>query len=143
MASAPCLSFMTTSRSWGKLRTGERQLTSGIPLVSVSDLANQYYCEHKVDLVRKLGKAETEPMRAGTEAHESLLKETVEVEVEQAWQDIFSSKSTLLREMPLVAKRKDVILLGKADAVIFQLGLPTYLFEYKFSMKILKIISIK
>lgn len=116
-----------------RFKAGPGELRFGVPFVTVGNLSKQYYCEQKVQMAWVLGEAETESMRAGSEAHESLLKDTVEVKLEEAWQDVFSGKPTLLREMLLLAERKGVIVIGRADAVIFERSLPIFLFEYKFT----------
>jgi hypothetical protein len=117
------------------LRAGSEKLRFDAPFVKVSDLSKQYYCEQKVALTQQFGGAETEQMRAGGEAHESLLIDTIKVKREEAWQDIFSGKPTMLREMLLIAKRRNVILVGKTDAVIFENGVPVCLFDYKFTSR--------
>lgn len=117
------------------LGSGSAKLRFNVSFVKVSDISKQYYCEQKVELTQRLGRAETEQMRAGVEAHKSLLLDTAEVKLEQAWQDIFSGQPTMLREMLLVAKRRNVILVGKTDAVIFENGVPVCLFDYKFTSR--------
>jgi len=79
------------------------------------------------------GRVETETKKQGSEGHESLLWDTVEVKRGEILQKIFSDESVTIHEMPLLAKYRDVILAGQPDAIMFKEGNPVALFEYKFS----------
>ncbi|MGC9014955.1 MAG: PD-(D/E)XK nuclease family protein [Thermoproteota archaeon] len=99
-------------------------------------LAEQYYCEKKVEMALLQGKEETLEMKLGKEAHEHLLKGTTVVEREQLLNKIYSGKPVLVREMLLIGKHKDVVIIGLADAVCFYQKRPVFLFEYKFSSRL-------
>jgi len=104
-------------------------------LLSVSEIAAQYYCEKKVELSHIRGEEETPEMREGKVAHELLLKDAVKAEREEILRRIFSGKPTLVREMPLLGKYNNVIIAGVADALLFYQGSPILLVEHKFTGK--------
>lgn len=101
----------------------------------VAEVATQYYCEKKVEMGQIYGRVETPKMKIGKDAHELLLKDTVKAKLEQVLQEIYSGKPVLIREMFLLGKHKDIIIIGVADAVLFLKRYPIFLFEYKFSDK--------
>jgi len=103
--------------------------------LSVSEIATQYYCEKKVEMEQEYGKRETPEMKIGEEAHELLLKDSVKVKREQILKKIYSGEPTLVREMILLGKHKDIIIVGIADAIFFLARYPLFLFEFKFSNK--------
>lgn len=100
--------------------------------LKASVIAEQYYCEKKTEMTFTHGRVETETKKQGSEGHESLLWDTVEVDRE-ILQKIFSDEPVTIHEMPLLAKYRDVILAGQPDAIMFKEGAPVALFEYKFS----------
>jgi len=113
----------------------ESRLRFKANVLVVSEIAQQYYCEKKVEMNRTHGEEETFEMKLGKEAHELLLKETVKVKREELWRKIYSGKPVAAREMLLLGKHNGVIIAGVADAVVFYGGFPIFLFEHKFSNK--------
>lgn len=113
----------------------ETRLRFGAKLLSVSELAEQYYCEKKVELKRLYGEEETLEMKLGKEAHKILLKDSIKVKREELWHKISLGKPILAREMLLLGKYADIIIAGIADAIFFYKGFPIVLFEHKFSSK--------
>jgi len=110
-----------------------RKLRFDRSMVIASDVAGQFYCEKKVELQYVHGKVETEAKSIGTEAHEKLTLDSVKVEREQLWREIYGVKPVFALEMFLLAKYGDVLLAGKPDSVLFTRGFPLVVFEYKFS----------
>ena len=110
----------------GKLRFNRSAIVA-------SDIAEQFYCEKKVEMEYLHGEVETEAKNIGTEAHEKLTEDSRKVKTEQLWQDIHGDRPILALEMFLLAKYNDVILAGKPDSVLFARGFPLVVFEYKFS----------
>jgi CRISPR/Cas system-associated exonuclease Cas4 (RecB family) len=108
-------------------------LRFGRSVIVASDIAEQFYCEKKVEMEYLHGKVETEAKAIGTEAHEKLTEDSVKVKREQLWRDIYGDKPIFALEMFLLAKYGDVLLAGKPDSVLFGRGVPLVLFEYKFS----------
>ncbi len=101
--------------------------------VRASEIAEQYYCERKVEMTYLHGRVETETKRQGSEGHESLQAESVEIEHTEMLEEIFSGGSLIVHELPLLAEHGGVVLVGQPDAVIFKDGLPVALLEVKFS----------
>lgn len=112
---------------------GEGRLRFKRPFVLVSDIAQQYFCEKKVEMQYLHGEVETERKMTGTEAHEKLLEGSIKAKREDVWKNIHGSAPIFAMEMLLLSKHKDVILAGRPDSVLFQKGLPQLVFEYKFS----------
>jgi CRISPR/Cas system-associated exonuclease Cas4 (RecB family) len=109
------------------------RLRFGRSVIVASDIAEQLYCEKKVEMGYLHGEVETEAKNMGTEAHEQLTEDSRKVKREQLWQDIHGDRPILALEMFLLAKYNDVILAGKPDSVLFAHGFPLVVFEYKFS----------
>lgn len=103
------------------------------PCVAVHEVAEQYYCEKKVELNQIYGKEMTPEKRLGAEAHELLLKDSVKVKLEELWSQIFSDKLVSAREMRLAANHKGNVIIGITDKVVFSKTLPILLLEHKFS----------
>jgi hypothetical protein len=101
--------------------------------IIASDIAEQYYCEKKVEMEYLHGEIETEDKIRGTEAHESLLEDAVEIKREALWKKIYRNEPVLALEMFILSKYQDVFLAGKPDSVLFQNGKPIIVFEFKFS----------
>lgn len=112
---------------------GESSLRFNRPYVIASDVAEQYFCEKKVEMQYLHGEVETEEKSIGTEAHETLCEDSVKIERRELWQEIYGKKPVFALEMLLLAKHKDVVLAGRPDSVLFQQGYPLVVFEYKFS----------
>jgi hypothetical protein len=64
------------------------RLRFGRSVIVASDIAEQFYCEKKVEMEYLHGEVETEAKNIGTEAHENLTEDSVKVKREQLWQDI-------------------------------------------------------
>jgi hypothetical protein len=101
--------------------------------VKASEIAEQYYCEVKVEMTHLHGRIETETKRQGSEGHGFLQAESVEVPRAELLEEIFSGGSVIAHELPLLAEHKGVVLAGQPDAVIFKEGFPRALLEVKFS----------
>lgn len=100
--------------------------------LAVSEIANQYYCEKKVELNRIHGEEETFEMRLGKEGHELLLKDATRIKRRELLCKIFSGEPVMVREMLLLGKHGSTIVAGVPDIVLFHRGLPIFLFEHKF-----------
>ena len=101
--------------------------------ISASDIAGQYYCEKKVEMEYLHGEIETEAKTIGTEAHEKLIEDAVEIKREALWKKIYGKEPVLAVEMYIIGKYQDVFLAGQPDAVMFYRGHPIVIFEFKFS----------
>jgi len=109
------------------------RLRFGRYMIVASDIAEQFYCEKKVEMEYFYGEVETEAKNMGTEAHEKLTEDSVKVKREELWRKIYGTKPVFALEMFLLAKYGDVLLAGKPDSVLFARGFPLVVFEYKFS----------
>jgi len=116
-----------------KREKGESGLRFNRPFILASDIAEQYFCEKKVEMQYLHGEIETEEKTIGTEAHEKLLENSVKIKRRELWQKMYGTRPVFALEMLLLAKHKDVILAGRPDSVLFQNGFPLIVFEYKFS----------
>lgn len=114
-------------------KKGEGELKFNRHCVAVSDIAQQYFCEKKVEMQHLHGEVDRDEKILGTEAHEKLLEGTMEIKRRELWKKIFDQEPVLTAEMLLLAKYADVILVGVADSVLFVKGEPWIVFEYKFS----------
>jgi len=72
-------------------------------------------------------------MRLGIEAHERLLEGTIKTRREMVWRQIASGVATMVREMLLLGKYKNIIIGGVADGIYFDEGMPKILVEHKFT----------
>ncbi len=103
------------------------------PYLRASEIAEQYYCEKKVEMTNIHGRVETETKRQGSEGHESLLAESTIVDRGDVLEEIFYGDQVIIQEMPLLAEHSGVPLVGQPDAVAFREGNPTMVLEAKFS----------
>jgi len=111
----------------------ESELRFNRVFLTASDIAQQYFCEKKVEMQYRLGRVETEAKALGTEAHEKLVEDTTKIDRKGLWHKIYGSTPILAFEMPLVARHRDIIIDGIPDSVLFERGLPKVVFEYKFT----------
>jgi len=112
--------------------SGKSKLRFQALYLGVYEIADQYFCEKRVELARKHGELETEEMRLGEEAHEALTEGLPTIQQEEVWRRIIKGEEVILN-MQLIAKWKGVIILGRPDTVYFRRGQPFWLFEYKFT----------
>ncbi len=101
--------------------------------IAASDVAEQFFCEKKVEMQYLHGEIESEAKLVGAEAHERLLEDSVRVKREEMWQSIYGKDPVLALETLFFARVKDVVIAGKPDSVLFRDGYPLVVFEYKFS----------
>jgi len=114
-------------------KSGDTEIRFGQPWVAASSIADQYYCEQKVELRRLLGEIETKDKQRGSVAHEELASDALETNQEDLFHIIFSDQLTIAHELLLVSRYKDLILVGQPDAVAFHQGRALFVFEFKFS----------
>ena len=117
----------------GKQEKGKGELRFNSHLVLASDIAEQFFCEKKVEMQYLHGEIESEAKIIGTEAHEKLLQDSVKIKRRELWQKIYGKKPVFALEMFLLAKHGDVVLAGRPDSILFQNGSPLIVFEYKFT----------
>ena len=116
-----------------KRKTKVERLRFNRLTICASDIAGQYYCEKKVEMEYVHGEIKTEAKTRGTEAHEKLIEDAVEIKREALWKKIYGKEPVLAVEMFIISKYEDVFLAGQPDAVMFYKGRPIVIFEFKFS----------
>jgi CRISPR/Cas system-associated exonuclease Cas4 (RecB family) len=101
----------------------------GISAVPTSRIAEQYYCEQKVELGYLQGRVETESMQEGQELHEQLIpmqKATLKRIVRG-----IKREPVFVASFPIVAEFSQLVLVGVPDAVVFVKGNPGFVIELK------------
>jgi len=116
-----------------KARKGEAKLRFNRSFIQVSDIALQFFCEKKIEMMYLHGDIETESKILGTEGHKRLLQDSTKIKMRSLWKEIYGEKPVLALEMLLLAKYQDVIFVGRPDSVLFITGVPKIIFEYKFT----------
>jgi hypothetical protein len=118
---------------------GIRRLVEGptpvpLPRVSVSTLANQFYCEMQVHLARSHSlKTESAELAAGAAGHAAFEAEAEEISPEEIDQAITAGESLELVEMPLSAEVAGVRVVGRADRIHLEGRRARLVLEFKFS----------
>jgi len=116
-----------------KREKGEAELRFNRPFIIASDIAEQYFCEKKVEMQYLHGEIETEEKTFGSEAHKKLLKDSIKIERKELWQKIYGKEPVFALEILLIAKYGDLVIAGRPDSILFRRGQPLVIFEYKFS----------
>jgi len=109
----------------------------GAGVIPVSWVAEQFFCELKLEYMLKLGQAETEEMREGVEVHEEVL-EMEEASADELMQ-LIKSRGDFIASFPLVGSVNNLLLVGVPDAIYFKKGNPIYVIELKTTRGILRI----
>lgn len=105
-------------------------LVNGLPWVRIRDLADQFYCESKVDLELKLGKKYIRDLRDGSKVHSKVDSALVRVSLKKLIEDIISKKP-LIAKLAVDFEIDGVPIFGKSDQIFFRNAKPCYLFEFK------------
>ena len=119
----------------GFSEAGEGTLKFGRRAVAASDIAQQFFCEKKVEMQYIYGEIETEAKMVGSEAHGKLLEDTERIEQEELWQRIYGADPCLALEALFFAKSGDVVVAGRPDSILFRNGVPLLVLEHKFSKR--------
>jgi hypothetical protein len=78
-------SFDSPIKELKNSRDNDGRLRFGRSVIVASDIAEQFYCEKKVEMEYLHGEVETEAKAIGTEAHEKLAEDSVKMKREQLW----------------------------------------------------------
>lgn len=110
--------------------------TYGINFVRVADIAEQLFCEKKVEL-RLLHPEVKKGARqvAGLAGHEELSADTVPISREELNKQLASGERIFLRESLFSGKYRGIPIVGRPDLVFFDGLRPQFLVDYKFSAK--------
>jgi CRISPR/Cas system-associated exonuclease Cas4 (RecB family) len=117
-------------------KTGEGKLKFGRKVVAASDIAEQFFCEKKVEMQYLHGEIETEAKIIGNEAHSKLLEDAAKVKREEMWRKIYGKSPVVALETLFFAKHDDIVVAGKPDSILFRNGFPLVVLEHKFSRKL-------
>ena len=101
----------------------------GVLFIPVSWVAEQFFCELKLEHELTLGRETTESMITGAEMHDEIL-EMEEASEEEIIQMIKKRKS-FVASFPLVGYVNELLLIGIPDAIYFKRGKPRYVIELK------------
>ena len=110
-----------------------RKFRTGLSTIPASSIAQQFYCEMKVEQDFIHGEIETEATNYGTELHEKLLS-MEKTTIQKIIEGIESGGFTIV-SMLLAAKFDELVLVGIPDAIIFQDSKPTHVIELKTTAK--------
>lgn len=116
-----------------KLEKGNSNLRFAQACIAASNIAEQYFCEKKVEMQFLHGEIPTKSKQLGSEAHSLLLSDSIKVKREDIFRRIRLGEPVFLLETPLLSRYGDIILAGRPDAIVFYKAMPLLLFEYKFS----------
>ena len=105
----------------------------GRKCLKVSEIAEQYYCEKKVELAGKYGEEESEEGVLGRDGHEELTAGLKGVTPRKAWKQIGSKKPLWLSEFLFFAKYKNFYIAFKPDRMLLRYPEVKMLIEFKFS----------
>lgn len=100
-----------------------------LPWVPISTVAQQFYCEVKVDLEYRLGKVPTPEKEEGTVLHDEII-EMEPVSSEELVKSI-KKKPLCFCTFPVFGKVEDITIFGIPDAVLFRKSIPSHLIELK------------
>lgn len=131
-------SVMAESASWKdslrNLKNLARQLSEpryrfDLPYVTVSAIAEQYYCESKVDLEYMFGEVLTEDKEEGRRVHEELLR--MEPTTLEGLIKSIEEKPLYVCRFPVYAELEGLVIIGIPDAIVFRHAKPIMLLELK------------
>lgn len=107
----------------------KQPLRHGNPLVYVSDISEQFYCEKKVELTYKLGKVETQAMQEGTKLHEEITK--MEKATLQRIIEGIAHRPFCSARFGLAAEVEELPVVGVPDVLGFFAGRACFVLELK------------
>ena len=116
-----------------KIRRNETPYLLGRKCLKVSEIAEQYYCEKKVELAGVHGEKESEELLRGRGNHEDLTVGLNAVSWKKAWNQIGSEKPIWLTEFLFFARFEDFYIAFKPDRILVQYPEVKLLIEFKFS----------
>ncbi len=116
-------------RNFKKRSRSNQLFRHGISMVPTSGIAQQYYCEQKVEMEYLYGDIETEAKTEGRRLHEQLIQMT-----KTTRDDLIKNikkRKILVASFPIYARLSRLVIVGVPDAIVFLKGTPTYLIELK------------
>ncbi len=111
------------------ITNSKKSYRHGVKWIPISRIAQQYYCEMKVELSYKYGDVETKDKKKGKEIHGQVL--AMEKADPQTLVERISTKEIYSTSFPLIAEIEGIIILGIPDLIVFHKEKPVYLVELK------------
>jgi len=105
----------------------------GVKAIPISRIAQQYYCEYKVDLSYRFGDVSTPEKERGKLLHDIALHGE-KIDMKDLVKEITNTE-IIVSNFPIVTKIYGEYVCGVADAVVFAYGFPIYVVELKTSRK--------
>ncbi|MGC9179530.1 MAG: CRISPR-associated protein Cas4 [Vulcanisaeta sp.] len=105
----------------------------GRDYVTVSEIAQQLYCEYKLHLSVIEGRLQTPSMEMGIIIHDEVFKGR-RVNTEE-FLNVIKSNEIVIATLPLMANINGITILGIPDAVVFMSGIAKAIIELKTSNK--------
>jgi CRISPR/Cas system-associated exonuclease Cas4 (RecB family) len=100
-----------------------------LPWVPISTIAEQFYCEAKVDFEYRYGRVPTPAKEEGTELHDEIIE--MEPTTPKDLVKSIARKPSCLCTFPVYARIEDMAIMGVPDAVLFKKSRPSNLIELK------------
>jgi len=108
-------------------------LRFGRSYITVSEIAQQFFCEYKLHMAINEGKVETPSMEVGIVIHDEVFKgKSVDA---TEFLNIVRNNPVVIATLPLVVGIGDVVIVGIPDAVLFINGIAKAVIELKTSNK--------
>ncbi len=109
--------------------SGSGEFRHGASFVAVSSIAEQYYCEYKLENEFALGEIPTESKETGTALHDELMP--TEGISKEEFADLVSGKKPSLAVMNVWGAVGGLKVIGTPDHIIWAEGRPLWLVELK------------
>jgi len=116
-------------RNFKELFQQGQSFRHGISMVPTSGIAEQYYCEQKVEMEYLHGEIETEAKTEGEMLHEQMIRMT-KTTLGNLIKSI-KKRKILVASFPIFARFSGLVIVGVPDAIVFFKGTPMYLIELK------------
>ncbi|NHJ32557.1 MAG: hypothetical protein FK732_06825 [Asgard group archaeon] len=126
-----CKNIMTLQKELKRNKASS--LRFNVRYLGVHEIADQFFCEKQVEIIREQGELEAERRKMGKVAHKALATGMKHGKIDVVLKEIFAGQPLNVNDMLLVAKKSDIPIIGKPDSVFFVNSNPQWLFEYKFS----------
>ncbi len=130
----PSVDEIKSNRELFKAVVKSRRYRHRRSTISVSDIAEQFYCECKLDLRYREGDISTRDKDEGDRIHEEILSGK-KVSTWDAVEKISSGGQCIYFNFPVWTVFEDLALRGELDAIVFEGGKARYIIELKTSRK--------
>jgi len=111
------------------MESGKDEFRHGVPFVAVSSIAEQFYCEYKIENEFAHGEIPTESKDTGTALHDELIP-TEEISKEQ-FADLVKRREPSLAVLRVWGLVGGLRIIGMPDHIVWKEGKPLWLVELK------------